>query len=796
MSTRPHPGASRRAFVKAGLSAAAIPAVLPPRLQAAANGRSGASQTPVLPEGAAPKALETAWFPDRVHAFVWRNWPLVPVARMARTIGATPSQIRAVGQSMGLGDPPTITPDQERRSYITVIKHNWHLLPYDQLLVLLGWDAGKLAYTLREDDFLYVKLGNLKPKCPRLTYTAPTAAAQERARQIASIVAREFPGGHAPASEPLFQFVRDLSRSGDAAEVRPATGDGIRFCYSYFALYGDPLLEPGADPYPEGLLARLAASGVTGVWLQGVLYKLVPFPWNPSLSENWKRRLSGLKSLVTRARRHGIRVYLYLNEPRAMPLSFFDAHPELKGTTEGDHATLCTSHPEVQHYLRDAVATLTREVPGLGGFFTITASENLTNCWSHNGGMGCPRCSRRVPSEVIAEVNRLVAEGIRKGMGGRDPGGPAVIAWDWGWNDAWAPEVIRGLPPEAFLQSVSEWSLPIERGGIRTEVGEYSISSVGPGPRASKHWRVARDRGLRTLAKIQAGNTWELSAVPYIPAVENVARHVARIREAGVGGLMLGWTLGGYPSPNLEVATRLASDRNLTPEGAMAAVADRRFGPRLAPDVVAAWKAWSVAFSEFPYHGGVVYSAPLQVGPANPLWDRPTGYGASMVGFPYDNLDGWRAVYPAEIFIAQLERVASGFEQGIARLRDALVRLTADDAPHQAAVLRELGVADAAAIHFRSVANQSRFVLDRNHLAGLRTAAEAGPVLQSLESTLRSELALARRLHAIQTADSRIGFEASNQYFYVPLDLVEKVLNCHDLLDRWLPAERAARNRK
>jgi hypothetical protein len=33
--------------------------------------------------------------------------------------------------------------------------------------------------------------------------------------------------------------------------------------------------------------------------------------------------------------------------------------------------------------------------------------------------------------------------------------------------------------------------------------------------------------------------------------------------------------------------------------------------------------------------------------------------------------------------------------------------------------------------------------------------------------------------------------EASNQYYYVPLDLGEKMLNCHDLLTRWLPAQRA-----
>ena len=50
---------------------------------------------------------------------------------------------------------------------------------------------------------------------------------------------------------------------------------------------------------------------------------------------------------------------------------------------------------------------------------------------------------------------------------------------------------------------------------------------------------------------------------------------------------------------------------------------------------------------------------------------------------------------------------------------------------------------------------------------------------------------LARRLYAVQMRDSRIGFEASNQYYYVPIDLAEKVLNCHDLLKRWVPEQRA-----
>ena len=114
-------------------------------------------------------------------------------------------------------------------------------------------------------------------------------------------------------------------------------------------------------------------------------------------------------------------------------------------------------------------------------------------------------------------------------------------------------------------------------------------------------------------------------------------------------------------------------------------------------------------------------------------------------------------------------------------------KLTAEQ---RAAVLKELNVGEAAAIHFRSVANQGRFILARRRLAGAKSQAEAQSACAELERLLRTELELARRLHALQTRDSRIGFEASNQYFYVPMDLAEKVINCQDLLTRWLPAER------
>jgi hypothetical protein len=695
-----------------------------------------------------------------------------------------------------LGDPPRITRDQQARSYITVIKRNWHLLPYEQLLVLLDWTAERLAFTLREDDFLWIKLGSLKPECEPLRYQTPDEAILQREREIAGIVREEFPGGSARSEEALFSFVTQLSRRpARRSNLNDQPLTSLRFCYSYFALYGDPLLEKHADPYPEGLLARLAQAGVNGVWLQAVLHKLAPFPWKPEESARHQERLKNLRKLVARARKHGIRVFLYLNEPRAMPLSFFESRPHLKGTVEGDHATLCTSVPEVQKFIVDSVATICRAVPDLGGFFSITASENLTNCWSHGGGAKCPRCTKRPAADVIAEVNRMFYEGIQSSGTGilpvqpghetkseidRRDAYPTLIAWDWGWNDAWAGDVIRQLPTEVALQSVSEWRLPIERGGVKTEVGEYSISAIGPGPRAQRHWQLARERGLKTIAKIQAGNTWELSAVPYIPAVENVARHAENISRANVNGLMLGWTLGGYPSPNLEaVSEALAS---ISADEALQRVAERRFGATLAPAVVAAWRGFSAAFREFPYHIGVVYSGPQQLGPANLLWSEPTGYHATMVGFPYDDLDGWRAVYPPEVFAGQVEKVAEGFDRALAELKNLAGVAETATATHRRAFDDECRVAEAAAIHFRSSANQTRFVLARRAVSAAKKPEDAAAHRGNMERVLRDEIALARRLYGIQSRDSRIGFEASNQYYYVPVDLVEKVLNCRHLL--------------
>jgi hypothetical protein len=714
-----------------------------------------ADEVSLLPAGSAPPALETPWFPGRLHAFVWRNWQLVPAQRLAEVVGAKAEDIIAIGRSMGLEPAHGLGEEQWRRAHLTIIRRNWHLLPYGQILRLLDWKAERLAYTLREDDFFFHKVGDLKPQCEPLEYQPPSAAQQARAAEIASLVRETFPRGRLEGEEPLFAFIDRFKQPAAGRKLAPVDPDApLRIGYSYFAPCGDPLLDPTLDAYPDGLLSRLSAAGANAVWLHVELGHLASLPW--SHDGRVETRREALRALVKRAAAQGMQVFLYLNEPRSLPAKspVFDAHPDWRGVLEKDYNALCTSVPEVRAAIREGVTSLCKAVPDLGGFFTITASENLTSCWSHGRGDGCPRCKSRTVAEVIAEVSTALQEGIRA-AGTRQ----RYIVWDWAWRDEWALDAIRRLPEGVTLQCVSEWSLPIERGGVKTTVGEYSISSVGPGPRALKHWAAARQRGLGIAAKIQCGNTWELSAVPYIPVIENVARHASGLREAGVRDILLGWTLGGHPSPNIEVVSAILRGETLED------YARQRHGGA-STAALAFWRGCSAAFREFPYHIGVVYNAPLQMGPANVLWPSPTQYHACMVGLPYDDLKAWRSIYPEQVFVQQLEKVAQGFESAVKAVRSRVGQPSA-------ALSEETRFAEAAAIHFASVAGQARAVMARDAKDQV-----------TLKSLCDAEARLAARLHRLQSQDSRIGFEASNQYYYVPLDLVEKVVNCRWIMEQ------------
>src|SRR2546423_9795037 len=168
--------------------------------------------------------------------------------------------------------------------------------------------------------------------------------------------------------------------------------------------------------------------------------------------------------------------------------------------------------------------------------------------------------------------------------------------------------------------SVSEWATPIERGGVRSEVGEYSISAVGPGPRAALHWDTAAENGIKVAAEIQFNNTCEIASVPYLPVMDLVAEHLRNLAPRRLDGMLIGWTMAGYPFPNFELAQRLSEPDAPNMEEVLEALARERFGSRGAPHARRAWTLMSEGFREYPFHVSTVYTSPVQIGPANFLY--------------------------------------------------------------------------------------------------------------------------------------------------------------------------------
>jgi hypothetical protein len=300
-----------------------------------------------------------------------------------------------------------------------------------------------------------------------------------------------------------------------------------------------------------------------------------------------------------------------------------------------------------------------------------------------------------------------------------------------------------------------------------------------------KHWAAATQAGVKPAAEIQFNNTCEIASIPYLPVMDLVAEHIHNLAPIKLHGMLIGWTMGGHPSPNFQLAQAF----NRTPAPDVSAVLDalarERFGTEGAPYARKAWTLASEAFRQYPFHIGVVYTSPVQWGPANPLHQSKTGYRATMWGIPYDDLETWRGPYPPEVFTAQFEKVAAGFGLAVTELQLAVARAPST---HRNEVEADLRFARAATLHFQSVANQARFVLARDTLAQSTNAlvpAERRRLQMEVRRSLESEITLARELFSLARQDSRIGFEPSCHYFYLPLDLVEKVVNCRWLLKQF-----------
>ncbi|MBQ7901850.1 MAG: hypothetical protein IJ365_07825 [Clostridia bacterium] len=293
-------------------------------------------------------------------------------------------------------------------------------------------------------------------------------------------------------------------------------------------------------------------------------------------------------------------------------------------------------------------------------------------------------------------------------------------------------------------------------GCTKGSVRDYSMSIPGPAPMAEFIWNYARSKGHQVCAKVQVNVTWECSTLPFLPVFDLIRRHMTDLRNTGVKHLMLSWTLGGYPSVNLKVASSCLADPC---EEKYQQLLREEYG-EYAETVNKAAKIFSRAFQQFPFHLDSLYMGPQNAGPSNLLFAQPSGFDATMTCYSYDDLDSWRAIYPRDVYINQLRKLSEGWRRGLAEIEDM------PDCDFKQAAWGGYAL-------FYSSYLQAEFVDKRS--SGDK---------QRLGEIVTQEKELALLMYKLMSKNSLFGYEAANHYYFNKGMLAEKVINCEYLEEK------------
>lgn len=583
--------------------------------------------------------------------------------------------------------------------------------------------------------------------------------------------------------------------------MKPTFAFNPRIIRSPWADFYGPELETALEAYPDDYLREIAAEGFNGIWLHARLREVVASRLFGGAADT-KRTF--LKRLVEKAGRHGVKVFLYLNEPRGLRAEdpFWRKHPEVKGqpTTvtgcgpyDGVYHALCSSTPAVREFLEESTYRLFKRTPGLGGVFCITASEHHTHCYSHytkpqkrytdpnfevwaKDKFICPRCAQREASDVVAEVITL----IHRGLTAADPEA-LTIAWTWSWvliEPDPQKNLIARLPPGVRI--MSDW----ERGARKKVCGkiypldEYSLSYPGPSPRFRRQLAIARKHGRHMMAKLQIGATHELAAVPYLPVPQLLALKMSRMRQHKVDGYLACWIFGGEVSPMSKVCGRMSRMPAMAPGRAIREVAEEEFGPQVAPAVVRAWAAFSAAWRKYPFSIPLVYYGPMNYATAYPLslnmrkQAAPPGWlplprdgrGRLVLG---DDLERWIEPFTPAVVTGAFRQLLTAWDKGLAILQ----RLASAHPDHRRLTL-EANLAKHIALSIQSTINIVEFYPLYREYRAAQAPEEKRRVLRKIAPLLQMELRTARRDRELVVADPRLGYHPeAHTHLFTSADL-------------------------
>lgn len=558
-------------------------------------------------------------------------------------------------------------------------------------------------------------------------------------------------------------------------------GLGIRIIRSPWSDFYGPEIEDCLKTHPDSYLKEIAREGFNAVWLHCLLRDIVSCDAFPEFGKKEKEQVPALNSLVEKAGKHGLKVFLYFCEPRGFRKEdpFWENNADVKGQPSQVlsiwYFALCSSTRKVKDFLYQGSYNLFHKVPGLGGVFMITASEFLTHCYSHFPRGQCGRCAKRDPSEIVAEIITLVNKGIKDANPLAD-----VIAWNWSWyiiEPDPQKKLISRLPKDVILQA------DFERGGWknvlnkRLEIDEYSFSYTGPSPRFKNLFHLAKKQGMKVTAKLQIGTTHELVTVPYIPVPYILAEKLNRMRKLGVDGYLGCWVFGGDVSVMSKVAGKMSVNPLLPSAQAVKEVAEEEFGSAPAEYVAKAWKQFSAAWKNYPFSIPFLYFSPVNYATAYPFelsaGDKPAipswlalpkdKNGHLVVG---DNLKDWLTPFTAGFAVKTFRKLLAEWDKGLQVLEEGAKKQTQNPR-----YKKEMDMAVHISLLIQSTINIIKFY---GLLKKYRKNAPGAKA--SVRSLLHKELSIAEKDREIIKRNPDFGYHAeAHTSFITEADLSYKI---------------------
>ncbi len=549
------------------------------------------------------------------------------------------------------------------------------------------------------------------------------------------------------------------------------------------------------DYYPEEYLNKLAHEGVNGLWLS-MYFRDLKSSLFPGRGEQMEKRFAKLRTTAARCARYGIRIYVYICEPKMWGRSDFaisaeDAkdHAELIGCdTFSNLKCFCTSNETAKQYFAESLTQLFTAVPELGGIINIMFGEDNGSCVNYmmypNTTCNCPRCSKRTPGEIFGEIARVMSDAMHKVSPKAE-----YIAWFY------APGIRDGsVLAQRLDDAVKNWPdhcslmFNFESGGVSMQldkgrnVYDYSLAYIGP----SELFRTTAARTARPAAKLQVGCSHEDASVPFIPVPGNLYEKYKIIHELGVGAVMQCWYFGNYPGLMNKAAGELSFDPFPQSEDEFLRALARPIWGEDTPLVVRAWKYFAEGYRQFPANIAFAWYGPLHQSISWPLHlfpaDAPISPSWLLKNFPEVSGDriGECLIYQHTLpeALELCRRMLDSWQKGMAIFSSLSERYKND--PERRA---DIDLAEAILLQISSTYNILQFYSLREDMLFNRRNH-----LEPMKKIVHGEIRNSHRMSELCERDSRLGYHSEAEgYLFFPAKLKARVKLLEQLLNDDFP---------